>query len=150
MAPLALLLVEPDSMMRRTVASVARSMGLGDIREASSLDAAQALLHARAFDGVVVALADDGGGLDLLRDIRQGTFETARDCPAIALVGHCDPGRVQALGALRVQRVILKPFKVKTVLDSIAQLGRAPRPHAAASRASHAEKAISAPIPARA
>jgi DNA-binding NarL/FixJ family response regulator len=117
-----LLLVEPDSLVRRTVASVARSLSIADIREAGTYDTADLLLHSDAFDGLIIALTDDGRGIDLVEQLRAGEMESARDCPVVVMTGRCDESRVTALRALSVRRVILKPFKVKTVLESVAQL----------------------------
>jgi DNA-binding NarL/FixJ family response regulator len=131
-----LLLVEPDSLVRRTVASVARTLELAEIREASTYEAAESLLQSSRFAGVIMAVADDGDGIALLERLRAGDLQAARDCPVAVLTGPCDAARVQSLGTLNVRRVILKPFKVKTVLDCVAQLTRDALPRFPASRAS--------------
>ena len=119
-----LLLVEPDSLIRRTVVGVARTLALADIRESSTYEAAESLLQMRAFDGLIVALSDTGDGLQVIERLRAGTLKCPRDCPVIVMTARCDELRARTLLDLGVRRVILKPFKVRTVLESVDQLTR--------------------------
>ena len=119
-----LLLVEPDSLVRRTVVGVARTLGLADIRESASYDAAESLLQACRFDGVIVALSDEGDGLQMIERLRGGLLKCPSDCPVVVMTARCDALRARSLMDLGVRRVILKPFKVRTVLESMEQLVR--------------------------
>jgi len=117
-----LLLVEPDTLVRRTVAGVARQLALADVHEVSSYESAAELVLNHAFDGLIIAIADDGTGTHLVESIRSGASECAVDCPIVVITALCDVARATSLRDLTVNRVILKPFKVKTVLESIGQL----------------------------
>lgn len=121
-----LLLVEPHTLVRSTVTSVARSLDLVDIHETPSVDAAENLLRARAFDGFVIALDDDQAGLGLINRIRNGSTSS----PAMAAVAitteRVDQASIETLRQLEVKRVLLKPFKVKTILETITAFVQAP------------------------
>lgn len=121
-APASVLLVEPDSLMRSTIVGVVRALGLAELRQASSYDAAHQLLKTTHFDALIIALADDGNGMQLIEAVRDGSACCATNCPIAVMAGHCSVERAMAMVALQVRRVILKPFKVKTVLETIGQL----------------------------
>ena len=44
------------------------------------------------------------------------------DCPVAVMAAEMDASRATTLFGLKVRRVILKPFKVKTVLETVVQL----------------------------
>jgi len=124
-----LLLVEPEALLRRTIALTARSAHLASVTEAASIDAARSLLGTRRFDGAFIALdldashADGGplGLLELLRDARTGS-DTAM--PVAVMLERCDAGLLASLKQFGVSKVILKPFRARIVIDAIAELGR--------------------------
>lgn len=117
-----ILLVEPDSLIRRTVVGVVRTLGFVDIREASTYESAEKLLQAFSFGGLVVALANNGDGTALIESLRVGGTRCPADCGVAVIVGSCDAQRAIDLQALQVRRIVLKPFKVKTLLETVAQL----------------------------
>lgn len=122
-----ILLVEPYSVVRSTVTSVARSLDIVDIQDAPSIDAATPLLRAHAFDGFVIALGDDRAGLALVSLIRNGGTSSPSTAAVAITAESVDQESIAALKKLGVKRVLLKPFKVKTILETInafAQPGR--------------------------
>jgi len=121
-----LLLVEPYTLVRSTVTSVARSLDLVDIQESPSVEAAENLLRARAFDGFVIALDDDDAGLELLSRIRDGRTSSPPDAAVAITADRVDQAGIEALRQLEVKRVLLKPFKVKTILETIAAFVQPP------------------------
>ncbi|CAH0348543.1 response regulator [Aquabacterium sp. CECT 9606] len=114
-----ILLVEPYSVVRSTVISVARGLDIVDIHEAPSIDAAAPLLRARAFDGFVIALGNEGAGLALIRLIRDGGTSSPSTAAVAVTTERVDPESIAAFKKLDVKRVLLKPFKVKTILETI-------------------------------
>ena len=119
-----LLLVDPHSLVRRTVAMVARQLQIAEVHESSSIEAAQRLLESQAMDGL---LLDIGGGLDalaLLQSVRAGALRCAADMPVALTAEACDLSTAQLYKALQVRRIMLKPFKVKTALEVIQDLAR--------------------------
>ncbi|MDY0106553.1 MAG: response regulator, partial [Giesbergeria sp.] len=74
-----ILLVEPQFVLRRTMAMVARDLGMVDFHEASSVGRACTLLASEAYEGLVLDLQEGPQAMELLGDLRQGRFPTPRD-----------------------------------------------------------------------
>lgn len=122
----AMLLVEKDALLRRTVALTARTLGIGHIHEAASQSAAIRMLGERSYYGAVIAL-DFGErryaqyDFGLLNEIRTSADPACRDMPVAVLVDHCDTVLLQELRHRKVTRVILKPFRARTLLDTFSE-----------------------------
>nr|WP_316638400.1 response regulator [uncultured Roseateles sp.] len=117
-----LLLVEPDSLFRRTVALTARELNLADVHEASSHEAAQRLLASQRFDAMLLDIDDALTGLALLHSVRGGGTLSKSDLPMAVIAGTMDASTIALLKPLCLQRIMLKPFKVKTVLEVVSSL----------------------------
>jgi CheY-like chemotaxis protein len=122
-----LLLVEPQFVLRRTVSTMARQMGLADVQEATSPAVAERLLLERRFDALLIALDDDGQALNLLERLRAGEAAHRPDLRVAATAPACDVELALRLKELDVCRLLLKPFKVRGMLEVISALG-APEP----------------------
>lgn len=122
-----LLLVEPQFVMRRTVSTMARQMGLADVQEASTPALAEKLLAERRFDALLIAIDDEGQALELVGRLRAGKSAQPADLPVAATAMSCDVELALRLKQLEVCRLLLKPFKVRNMLEVISALG-APEP----------------------
>lgn len=122
-----LLLVEPQFVMRRTVATLARDMGLADVQEASSAAHAGKLLRERRFDALLITLDEEGEALELMRQVRAGEASHPAELPIAATATSCDVEMALRLKQLDIRRLLLKPFKVRGMLEVISVLG-APEP----------------------
>lgn len=122
-----LLLLEPQYVLRRTVALMARDMGLADVQEATTPAVAERLLQERRFDAMLVAIDDDGAALELVRQVRAGSTAQTPGIPVAATAASCNVELALRLKQLDVCRLLLKPFKVRGMLDAISALG-APTP----------------------
>lgn len=122
-----LLLVEPQFVLRRTVSVMARDMGLADVQEATSTAIAHKLLFERRFDGLLISIDEDCEALELLRRLRAGDTLQPADLPVAATAMACDVELALRLKQLDVCRLLLKPFKVRGMLEVISAL-RAPAP----------------------
>jgi DNA-binding response OmpR family regulator len=122
-----LLLVEPQFVLRRTVALLARDMGLADVQEATSPAVAGRLLGERRFDALLVAVDDEGEALELMRRVRAGEIAHPANVPIAATAASCDVELALRMRELDVCRLLLKPFKVRGMLEVISALG-APEP----------------------
>lgn len=116
-----MILLEPEVLLRRTVAMTARSLGMAEIHEAASVKLAQRMMQERVFHGAVIAL-DDGAqlqdyDLSLLDEVRKGHTASPADMPIAVMAGRCDAALVQALRQRQVNRVILKPFRARLLLE---------------------------------
>lgn len=118
-----LLIVEPQFVLRRTVSTMARQMGLAEVQEAATTALAGRLLGEQRFDGLLIALDDDGAALLLLQGLRTGQWPQPTGLPVVAMASACDVELALRLKELDVTRLLLKPFKVRGVLEAIAALG---------------------------
>lgn len=119
-----LLLVEPYFVLRSTVTSVARGLDIGEVHAAPSAEAAAQMMMARRFDAFVIAMGDDSSGLTLINTLRGGGTRSAPDAAVVVMADLCDERAVAAFKQLKVRRVLLKPFKVKSVVETITALAR--------------------------
>lgn len=115
---LRILLIEPQLVLRRTIVVVARDLGVVDFQEAT--DVARALMTNERYDGVVVDLADGPATLELLEDLRQGSFNTPSNSTVIVLAANGETGDDSRLQALGVATVLGKPVRISALLGAIA------------------------------
>lgn len=119
-----ILLVEPSNLLRRTVSLTVRSLGTADVTEAATYQTAQQVCELRRFDGAVIALewppqGDIREGLTLVHQIRLGRCASLATIPIAVLVGSCDTTLLQLLRASDISRILIKPFRVRDVIDTI-------------------------------
>ncbi len=124
--PITLLLVEPQFLLRRTVAAVARDMRLADPKELTSIEQAEALVAIQPFDALFLSLDEEDAALALMGLVRRGGTRCAADIPIAVTAAACGTPLALRLKELDVRRLLLRPFKVKGVLDAIAALRPAP------------------------
>lgn len=118
-----LLLADPHSLFRRTVAMVARELDLAEVQEASSLEAAQRQMELQPFDGLLLDIGTDSvASLQLLQALRQGQLRSAADIPVALSAEAVDAALLELFKPLQIRRVMLKPFKVKTALEVVGVL----------------------------
>ena len=127
-AHLDMLLVEEQSLLRKTVAMTARSLDMGVIHEASSMQSAERMLGERAFCGAVISL-DSGGSqsLALLDRVRDGRSASMPTIPIAVMVDQATVELMVKLRALEVSRVILKPFRAKILLEAFESFRATPQ-----------------------
>ncbi|MCK9686255.1 hypothetical protein [Scleromatobacter humisilvae] len=124
--PIELLLVEPQFLLRRTVAAVARDMRLANPKEITTIEQAETLVSFRSFDALFLSLDEEAAALELMSRVRDGETKCAPDVPIAVTAAACDTPLALRLKHLEVRRLVLRPFKVKGVLDAIAALRTAP------------------------
>lgn len=117
-----LLLVDPHSLFRRTVAAVARELGLADVHEASSHAVARQMLQFRRFDAMILDIDESLSALAILQDLRSGGTGSDAELPVALTADSCDLATLTMFKQMQVRRIMLKPFKVKTVLDVVSEL----------------------------
>jgi CheY-like chemotaxis protein len=126
-----ILLVEPETLLRRTVAMTARSLAIAQVHEAAGTEIALRMLRARAFQGAVIAVdCTVSAGrrcydLTLIDRMRASEPAGARPMPIAIMTGEASPELLGALRDRRISRVILKPFRAKVLLETIANFGTA-------------------------
>jgi DNA-binding NtrC family response regulator len=129
-----MLLVEPETLLRRTVSLTARTLGLGDVHEAASIDAARRMLEQRSFDGAVIAVdcVESEGqrryDMTLVEQVREGLTLSDAGMPIAIMADQATPELVRELQGRNISRLILKPFRAKVLLEAIAEFS-GKRPH---------------------
>lgn len=119
---LSVLVLEPDFLLRRTVAGVVRELGLARMHEAASVDLARRLLGTERVDALLVALDEEGDALRLLIDIRADHLACAAQVPLAVTAVRCDASLAVRLKALDIRRLLLKPYRVKDMVLTLRQL----------------------------
>ena len=122
------LLLEPQFLLRRTVATFARQFALADIEEVTTHEAALQRLKEARFDALLADIGDGLLGVALVQQVRDGGTGCPPDLPIALMAGACDAGTIALFKALAVRRIMLKPFKVKTALEVLAGLANKPLP----------------------
>ena len=124
-----ILLVEPEALLRRTVSMTARSMGMSQVHEAATTGVAMRMVRQRRFNGAVIAVDCVGSGADrrydlsLIDELRAADAPGARPMPIAILADQATPTLLAELRDRRISRVILKPFRAKVLLETIAGFG---------------------------
>lgn len=121
-----LLVVEPDFLLRRTVVGVLRGMGMQGVHEALHLDHARQRLAAQPYGALLLALDERRDALQLLRLLREGELPSDDHIPVAVTAATCDASLAVELKALDVQRLVLTPYKVRTLLETVEALVRLP------------------------
>jgi len=117
-----LLLLEPYFVLRHTVAAVARELRIADIVEATSLESATQMLEHRSFDACLVSVGDERLELGLIQRLRDGVLACRPETPVAVTAATVDAGLVLALKEMHVSRIVLKPFKVKVMLETLTKI----------------------------
>jgi DNA-binding response OmpR family regulator len=116
-----LLLLESQHLLRRTVSSVARELELARVQEALSVDEARRLIDGTQYDAMLIDL-DGPDAIELLARVRSGESLCVNDIPIAVTTSQCSADTARRLRELAVRRVLLKPFKVRAVLETIELL----------------------------
>ena len=116
------LLIEPDGLVRGTVASVCRELEIVRIHPATSLTMGEQWLQTWQADGLMLSLADPAAALDLLSRLRAGDFRSEARIPVAVMAPACDADMLKRLKELDVRRFLLQPFKLRDVIQTVEQL----------------------------
>ncbi len=117
-----ILLVEPDGLVRGTVASVCRDLQLADVVQAGSCGLAVKFLVDDSLQACILSLSDCGSCLDLLTRLREGAFTCPADMPVAMTTAGIDAATAGQLKALRIRRLLLKPFKIRDLVATVESL----------------------------
>jgi DNA-binding NarL/FixJ family response regulator len=123
-----MLLVEEQTLLRKTVSMTARSLGIGTVHEAATIQAAERMLRERAFQGAVISI-DCGAGqgcqynLALLDKVRNGMSASDAKIPIAVMVDQATTDLMRELRDRQVSRVILKPFRARILLEAFESFG---------------------------
>lgn len=126
---LPIMLLEPSALLRQTVALTAISIGVGTVWQAANVRAAEEMLVRQPFAGAVIALDANGedseDSLSVIESIRDHRTASDDGIPVCVLVDGCDQALLQKLNALNVQRVLIKPFKARILIEVLSSMATA-------------------------
>jgi len=111
------LLVEPQFVLRRTVATVARDLRLADVDEAATLGAAEHLAQTQRYDGVVLSSGAAPDAADALARLVAQTRAT-RGLLLLA-PAHAEPATPHA--------VLRRPVNVKALVKLLGGIATDPQ-----------------------
>ena len=117
-----ILLIEPQFVLRRTIAMVARDLGTLDFQEASNVGRARSLLAGEAYAGLVLDLAEETQAIELLGELRQGQFATSLNAWVIVLAADGKPTDATRLQSLGVARTLSKPVRISDLFNAIVEV----------------------------
>ncbi len=116
------LLVEPHFVMRNTVANVARQLRLSDVHEATHYETAVRMLQTDVYDAVLTDLGESNDAVTLVTQVRAGETLCDPEVPIVVMANGLDADTIGVFKTLKVQRIMIKPFKVKTAVEVLASL----------------------------
>lgn len=116
------LLIEPDGLVRGTVASVCRELQLVRLQQATSIAQGEKWMQSNAEHGLLLSLAERNAALALLTRLRAGDLKCEANIPVAVMVHAADAGLVATLKELDVRRLLLQPFRLRDVVHTVEQL----------------------------
>lgn len=117
-----ILLIEPDGLVRSTVASVCHELELARVHQAASLTLGEQLLTSLRVEGLLLSLHEGEAALALLGRLREGAYPCAARIPVAVMSATCDAALLARLKELEVRRFLLQPFKLRDMVHTIEQL----------------------------
>ena len=117
-----LLLIEPDRIVRSTVASVCLGLDLARVHQAASVAIGLQMLQSQPMDALLISMADLEGALSVLERLRAGAFTGAADMPVAVMATSADAALVERLRAFQIRRLLLQPFKIRDVVMTVESL----------------------------
>jgi DNA-binding NarL/FixJ family response regulator len=116
------LLIESDNLIRGTVASVCRDLALVQVIQAASVAQGEQALKSHTVHGVVLSLSDEAAALSLLTRLRADELGCSTDLAVAVLAQGCTPALAAQLKSLDVRRLLLQPFKLRDVIQTLETL----------------------------
>ena len=123
MKDLRVLIVDDNANMRRVVATILRSVGTAELREAENGAAALELLARWTPDVALVDYVMDGiDGVSFTRAVRQHIDQVGRRLPIVIMTAHSELWRLGEATRAGADDFIVKPFTARTLLQRVAQV----------------------------
>lgn len=117
-----ILLVEESAMIGSIILSTAKQLKLRPVKLVTTHKSARLFLENQLFSALITSLDDDGYALEVIDHLRQGQLRCSVDMPVSVTTGQCDAEMAGRIKALNVQRILLKPFKIRDLITTIQNL----------------------------
>jgi DNA-binding NarL/FixJ family response regulator len=79
-------------------------------------------LENQVYCGLITYLDESGAALDIIHQLRQGRLRCPTDMPVAVTTAQCDIPLATHIKALEVQRILLKPFKIRELIITLQTL----------------------------
>ena len=116
------LLIEPDGLVRGTVASVCRELQLVRLQQATTIAQGEKWMQGNVDHGLLLSLAEREAARALLARLRGGELACEREIPVVVMVRGADADLVVRLKELNVRRLLLQPFRLRDVVHTLEQI----------------------------
>jgi DNA-binding NtrC family response regulator len=116
------LLVDLDSTVRVTLASVCRDLNVARVFQATSIGLGEQWLKTGSPKGLVLSMSEEAAALALLTKLRAGDFPCGPDIAVVVMAHACTPDLAKRLKQFGVRRLLLQPFKLRDVIETLEQL----------------------------
>lgn len=124
-SPPDLLLVEPDSLIRSTVAGVCKQLNLARVNQAASVSVAERVVESKSVDLMLVSLNEGDSALVFLERVRSGEWTPVTEVPVAVTAETAHQELVDRVRSIGVKRLLLQPYKIKDVILTIETLRQA-------------------------
>ena len=116
------LLIEPDGLVRGTVASVCRELHLAQVHQAIRAADGERWLQTHRPSVVLLSLSEGDAALDLVARLREGAYAgVVPHTPVVAMARVAHAAMVLRLKELDVCRLLLQPFRLRDVIHALEQ-----------------------------
>ena len=116
------LVIEPDSQVRGSLAGGCRTHPWLSAHTASSVDLGEDVLKEERIEAIVLSLEEGPEAIDLLIRIRRGECQVDAGVPVMATIQEATAERVVQLKALGVARLLVRPFTLGDALETLEKL----------------------------
>ena len=116
------LVIEPDSQVRGSLAGGCRTHPWLTAHTASSVDLGEDVLKEERIEAIVLSLEEGPEAIDLLIRIRRGECQVDAGVPVMATIQEATAERVVQLKALGVARLLVRPFTLGDALETLEKL----------------------------
>lgn len=120
-----LLLVEPDNLIRSTVAGVCKQLNLARVNQAASVTVAERTMELKSVDLMLVSLNEGDSALVFLERVRSGEWASVTEVPLAVTSKTAHQELVDRVRPLGVKRFLLQPYKIKDIVLTIESLKQA-------------------------
>jgi DNA-binding NtrC family response regulator len=121
-----ILLVEDSAMIGSIILSTARQLKLRPVRLVNNCQSARLFLENQVYCGLITYLDESGAALDIIHQLRQGQLRCPANMPVAVTTAQCDVPMATRIKVLEVQRILLKPFKIRELITTIQTLVATP------------------------
>jgi CheY-like chemotaxis protein len=120
-----LCLVHPDRTVRSILAFVAQELNFPPVEVFNTPQAAARFIQTHR-PAALMIWTDDPPALELIERIRGAELNCPADLPLVILAPPCSASQVRQWLAFKPVRLLLTPFRIKDLIQTLEQLAQSP------------------------